>query len=83
MHQIFLSKRNLLTLLSKIERYERGEETACTIIKYKNPSDPYVNTMDACIVTALPDDKLYVNRGAGEMHPADEERIKCGTSYSH
>lgn len=76
MEQIFLSKRNLQILLSKLERLEAGEETACTIIKYKNPNDPYVNTIDKVIVTAIPDERFYANRDAGAMHPADEERIK-------
>ena len=71
MEQIYLSKRNLLTLLSKLERLEKGEETKCAIIKYKNLQDPYCNSMDVVFVTAIPDEKFYTNREPGFVHPSD------------
>jgi len=33
MEQIYLTRRNLETLLSKLDRAKRGELTDCTIIK--------------------------------------------------
>ena len=60
MTTVYLSKRNLLTLLSKLERLERGEETACAIVKYANPTDPY----------------CYTNRAPGAMHHLDEANMK-------
>jgi hypothetical protein len=77
MEMLYLSKRNLQTLLSKLERAERGEPTHCTIIKYHNPEDPCINTMDAVMVVAVPDDLLYANRQAGVMHPADDPATKA------
>lgn len=75
-NRIYLSKRNLLTLLSKLERLEAGEDTKCAIIKNRNALDPYCNTVDQVAVIAIPDEKFYVNRNPGPMHPKDEEKIK-------
>jgi len=69
---VYLSKRNLLVLLSKLERFEKGEETKCAIIKNANSLDPYcMQGMDSCMVVAIPDEKYYVGREAGAMHPKD------------
>lgn len=70
--QIFLSERNLRTLLSKLERQKQGDLTACTIIKYAEPDGPYKNTIDTIMVTAVQDDLFYSKRAAGEVHPIDE-----------
>ena len=74
-HTLYLSRRNLLALLSKLDRQEAGDETACAIVKSANPSDPYCNTMDQVTVIAVPDDRFYANRAPGAMHPADEARL--------
>lgn len=74
-HQIYLSKRNLLALLSKLDRLENGDETACAIVKSANPSDPYCNTIDQVVVTAVADDQFYATRQPGVMHPLDEVRL--------
>lgn len=71
METIYLSERNLRTLLSKVERYKAGEETFCTLIKNANPLDPYCQTMDKIMVIGIPDEKYYTARMAGEVHPAD------------
>lgn len=76
MTTVYLSKRNLLTLLSKLERKERGEETACAIVKYANPTDTYCNTIKEITVIAVPDEKFYTNRAPGAMHPMDETNMK-------
>lgn len=39
-HKVYLSKRNLLALLSKLERYEAGDETACAIVKNQSAPPP-------------------------------------------
>lgn len=69
--KIYLSERNLRTLLSKIERFKEGDETACTLIKHANPLDPYCQSMDTIAVIAIPDDLYYTKREAGEVHPLD------------
>ena len=74
-HQIYLSRRNLLTLLSKLDRQAAGDETACAIIKSANPADPYCNTIDQVVVTAVADEEFYADRSPGTMHPADEVNL--------
>jgi hypothetical protein len=72
MEKIYLSRRNLLTLLSKLDRKKKGESTACGLIKQKNLDDPFVQSMDACLVTAVEDSEYYTARDAGEVHPSDD-----------
>jgi len=74
-HRIYLSRRNLLALLSKLDRQATGDATACAIIKYSNPTDPYCNTIDQVTVIAVPDEEFYTTRQPGAMHPADEVRL--------
>lgn len=76
--RIFLSRRNLLALLSKLDRKAEGDNTACTIVKYQNPSDPFVQTMDSIAVTAVEDKDYYTTRNAGIMDPRDVPDV--GTS---
>ncbi len=72
-HQIFLSRRNLTTLLNKLDRKKKGEDTACTLIKY-NDRQSFRNTIDTCIITAVEDNEYYVDFNAGPVHPADEPK---------
>jgi hypothetical protein len=74
-HTLYLSRRNLLALLSKLDRQEAGDETACAIVKYSNPTDPYCNTIDQVVVTAVADEEFYANRQPGVMHPLDEANL--------
>lgn len=74
MPKIYLSRRNLLTLLSKLDREAKGELTACAIVKIRSPSAEFCQTMERVMVIAVDDEVYYQaqNRPAGEMHPADE-----------
>ena len=74
-HTIYLSRRNLLALLSKLDRQAAGEATASAIIKYSNPTDPYCNTIDQVTVIAVADEEFYATRQPGAMHPRDEARL--------
>lgn len=74
-HILYLSRRNLETLLSKLDRAEKGETTFCSIIKYNDPSMTHRQTMDSCMIIAVPNDEYYEQRKAGRMIGADEERI--------
>lgn len=76
MEQIYLSRRNLLTLLSKLDRKELGEETACTIIKNDNTHPEFPQSMESVMVTAVEDDVYYAHRNPGMMHPADDPALK-------
>lgn len=70
---VFLSRRNLLTLLSKLDRKAAGEDTACTLLKHKQPSEHYQQSMQTIAVTAVDDHEYYQSqdRPAGEVHPLD------------
>lgn len=53
-HKVFLSKRNIQTLLNKLDRNKLGEGgSACTIIKCDNQHAKYPQTMVECAVTAV------------------------------
>jgi hypothetical protein len=75
MPKVFLSRRNLLVLLSKLDRVKAGESSACTIIKRDNAHSKYPQTMEEIEITAVEDEDYYAERMAGLMHPADEANI--------
>jgi len=77
METLYLSRRNLEALLSKLDRRAAGEETRCTIEKYRQPSSHYQQTMDFISVVAVEDDEYYNSQGRhpGEMHPSDEANL--------
>ena len=76
--KIYLTRRNLLTLLSKLDRDDAGEKTECSIIKYKQPVAAYQQTMDSIMVIAVQDDEYYSaqNRTFGDVHPSDDPAFK-------
>ena len=73
--QVYLSRRNLLTLLSKLDRKKKGEETKCTIIKRDNQHTTHSQNVEEVIVTAVEDEVYYADRPAGAMLPADDPQI--------
>lgn len=74
--RVYLSRRNLNVLLSKLDRKKAGDVTACTIIKDNFPGDhPFFNDLfEPLMIVAIEDEDLYSNREPGEMHPADERK---------
>lgn len=74
---IYLSRRNLEALLSKLNRCSNGEETQCAIIKVQQASSAYRQTMREILVVAVGDEEYYASqaRPAGEMHPLDEASL--------
>jgi hypothetical protein len=74
---VYLSRRNLLTLLSKLDREAAGDDTHCTIIKHKQGSTAYQQTMESIRIIAVADEEYYgaQDRAAGEMHPDDEAKL--------
>lgn len=70
MEQVYLSRRNLLTLLSKLDRRAAGEKTHCTIIK-SDTEHPVYPSSDVITVTAVEDSEYYTDRLPGEVLPAD------------
>lgn len=71
MEHVFLTRRNLEVLLSKLDRVKAGESSACTLVKYKNPHGEFTQTMKEISVTAVEDAVYYVDRHPGEVHPSD------------
>lgn len=78
--KVYLSRRNLLTLLSKLDRKAAGEETACTLIKTDNTHEKYPQSMSRIEVTAIEDDEYYASRLPGEVHPSDSPPYVFETS---
>lgn len=78
MQTIYLSRRNLESLLSKLDRKVAGEDTACAIIKYQQPdSVKFKQSTKAVTVIAVDDEEYYTaqERPAGLMHPLEESKI--------
>ena len=78
---VYLSRRNLLTLLSKLDRAAVGDTTACAIIKSDNAHEKYPQTMKDIMVCAIEDDEYYNTRCAGEIHPSDQQALDKGIQY--
>lgn len=57
--KVFLSQRNILTLLSKLDRRQAGDTTACTIIKNDNIHSIYPQTMPSCRIHATEEDDMF------------------------
>ena len=75
METVYLSRRNLLTLLSKLDRKANGEDTHCTLIKNDNKHPKYPQSMKSISVIAIEDEEYYTERNAGLIHPSDEAVI--------
>jgi hypothetical protein len=52
-HKLYLSKRNIETLMSKLNRVAKGDSSACTISKRDNEHPRYPQTMSECAITAV------------------------------
>ena len=68
---IYLSRRNLLTLLNKLDRKASGGDSECTLLKRDCTHEKYPQSMRLCVVTAIEDDEYYTTRDAGAVHPLD------------
>jgi hypothetical protein len=51
--KVYLTSGNLLTLLSKLDRKGKGEETACTLVKKDYQHEKYPQTMKSLSVIAV------------------------------
>lgn len=71
MNKVYLSRKNLLTLLSKLDRVAAGEESACTLIKRDTEHPLYPQTMKSIYVIAVEDSDYYTDRSPGTVHPLD------------
>lgn len=73
--RVFLSRRNILMLLAKLDRTRAGDASACTIIKNDDQHPVYPQTMSSIAVTAVEDEQYYAYRQPGAMHPTDEMTV--------
>jgi hypothetical protein len=85
--KVYLSRRNLLALLSKLDRESNGEDTHCAILKNRGDKPEFQQTMKEIMVIAVADDEYYgtLGRPAGMMVDADEKNLpvpKTGVSGS-
>ena len=71
MQTVYLTRRNLLTLLAKLDRVKKGEESHCTIIK-KDTKHLKYPCSDMIVVAAVEDDEYYTNRNPGPISKEDE-----------
>ena len=74
MQTVYVTRRNLLTLLSKLDRNAKGDASARTIIKRDttHPKDP---CSDVVWIVALEDAEYYTDRTPGPIHPDEEAKI--------
>ena len=77
---LYLSRRNLLALIAKLDANVAVPGTSqCSIVKYQQPnvSVPYRQSMDTIMIIAVDDDEFYrtQQRSAGKMHPREEKNL--------
>jgi len=77
MVQVYLTRRNLLTLLNKLDQAKLGIDTARTITKCDIVHPKYPQSHRYIFVTALEDEAYYTDREPGVMREdiAEEERV--------
>jgi len=73
MQTVYLSRRNLKVLLSKLDRVRNGESSAHTIIK-QDTKHPVYPCTDIIEVIAVEDADYYTDRKPGYMYPEDEPK---------
>lgn len=74
--KVYLSRRNLLSLLSKLDRVAAGESSHCTLVKKDNAHPLYPQTDEVIHVCAVEDTEYYADREPGEVFPADDPALK-------
>jgi hypothetical protein len=71
---VYLSRRNLLTLINKLDRVARGESSECTLVKCDTKNKAFPQTHPSILVTAVEDEHYYVDRSPGLVHHKDEPK---------
>ena len=65
MIQVYLTRRNLMTLLNKLDHVGRGGESARTLIKNDTKHPKYPQSHPNIVITAVEDDDYYTEREPG------------------
>lgn len=63
--KVYLSRRNLLSLLNKLDAVKRGEHSFCTLVKNDDKHPKYSQSMSSIEVIAVEDEDYYVDREPG------------------
>lgn len=75
MVRLYLSRRNLLTLVSKLDRnVKEPGSSACMLIKNDTLHPHYPASHKDIQVIAVEDSDYYIDREPGAIHPADEKK---------
>lgn len=75
--RLFLSRRNLQTLINKLDGVKEGNPSKCTIIKYDGSHPRYPMTSDgegvlsSVMITAVEDEDYYTDRKPGVVREGD------------
>lgn len=70
--RVYLSRRNLVALLSKLDRCKDDPHASQrTLVKNDTQHPKYAQTHDKIIVTAVEDADYYHDRAPGEVHQED------------
>ncbi len=68
MNKVFLSRRNLLPLVSKLNRVMAGQRSECTIVKSDNVHPRFAQTMEEIAVVAVEDTATYFSCPTPQVH---------------
>lgn len=75
--KLFLTRRNLLTLLEKLDHVANGGSSACTLIKNDTTHSVYPITGASSIaVTAVEDDVYYQGQTPGPVLDMETGELK-------
>ena len=76
MDKIYLSRRNLLALLEKLDHVRSGGQSACSIVKSDTTHPTCPQTIPNVIITAVEDDNYYTDREPGWMLDLSTNELK-------
>jgi hypothetical protein len=72
MIRVYLSRRNLLTLLNKLDGVREGRPSECTLVKHDNKHPRFPSSHPAIFVTAVEDEDYYTDREPGFVREQDD-----------
>lgn len=73
--RLFLSRRNLQTLLHKLDRVRAGSHSLCSIIKNDKLHPVYPATIGPVLITAVEDEVYYTDREPGMVLDIDTPKF--------
>lgn len=66
--QVYLSRKNLNTLLSKLDEVKAGGMSLCTLIKRDANNPKYSQNYPEIVVVAVEDEDYYTDREPGPVY---------------